>query len=514
MSVRLSSGRDFALARERAARVLQSLAAQAVNVTQLGADSRTIESGEVFVACPGSGADGRDFIDAAIERGACAVIWDDGAARDGRAFCWDPRWQVPNVPVTRLRELVGPLAQQVYGEPSRQLHVIGVTGTNGKTSTTQWIAQALNGAGRRCAAIGTLGIGLSDHIEPNPNTTPDPIVLARALRRFVDAGADAVAMEVSSIGLHQHRVDGVHFDCAVFTNLSRDHLDYHADMASYAAAKLALFEWDSLSHIVTNLDDPIGVRAARIARRGVRRIGYSLFPDVARRSGLDGYLEAHRIRHDADGVAFDLVSDQGHRVVSTQLVGRFNVSNLLAVVGVLCASGCTLDEAVARIAALLPVPGRMERLGGADRPTVIVDYAHTPDALEKVLHASREVARSGNGRLLAVFGCGGNRDRGKRALMGAIAARLADVTIVTSDNPRDESPQAIIDEIVRGMGAAQPRIVLDRAAAIDAAVGSAGRGDVIVLAGKGHEPYQEIAGVRRPFSDLAHARRALGLPAC
>lgn len=509
MSVRPSSGRDMSVARERAARVLQALSAQAVTTQHLSADSRSLRRGDVFVAYPGRAADGRDHIDAAIRCGAGAVIWDDAATRQGGPFKWDSRWLVPNVSVAGLRELAGPIAHQVYREPSMQLRVIGVTGTNGKTSTTQWITQALNASGRPCASVGTLGIRFRDIDEPNPNTTPDAIVLARTLRRLVDQGAGAVAMEVSSIGLDQHRVDGVHFDCAVFTNLSRDHLDYHADMAGYAAAKLALFEWETLSHIVTNLDDPVGVRAARVARRGARRIGYSLHADVARRSGLDGFLEAHGIRHDANGVAFRLVSDQGERDVATRLVGRFNVSNLLAVIGVLGAAGVGLDESIERVASLAPVAGRMERIGGGDRPTVIVDYAHTPDALEKVLHAARDVAAGADGRLIAVFGCGGNRDRGKRPLMGAIAERLADVVFVTSDNPRDESARSIAEEIVQGMGASKQTVVLDRAEAIEVAVTSARPGDVIVLAGKGHEPYQEIAGVRRPFSDIDQARRAL-----
>ncbi len=504
-----ASGRDMAPARARAARVLQSLAAQAVTVRGLSADSRAIDRGDAFVAYPGAGADGRDYIDAAIQRGASAVIWEAGAARDGTPFRWDARWQVPNVSVASLRELAGPIAHQVYGEPSAQLRVIGVTGTNGKTSTTQWIAQALNAVAQPCAAIGTLGMRFGESAEPNPNTTPDAIVLARALRRFADQGARAVAMEVSSIGLDQHRVDGVHFDCAVFTNLSRDHLDYHADMASYAAAKLALFGWETLSHVVTNLDDPVGVRAAKVARRGVRRIGYSLYPDAARRGGLDGFLEAHDIRHDANGVAFRIETDAGAREVATGLVGRFNVANLLAVIGVLRAVGVDLDRAIECVASLAPVPGRMERVGGGDRPIVIVDYAHTPDALEKVLNAARDVAAGTGGRLIAVFGCGGNRDRGKRPLMGAIAARIADAVFVTSDNPRDESPETIAAEIVRGIDSAQPTVVLDRAQAIEAAIANARSGDVIVLAGKGHEPYQEIAGVRRPFSDIDQARRAL-----
>jgi UDP-N-acetylmuramoyl-L-alanyl-D-glutamate--2,6-diaminopimelate ligase len=485
--------------------LLAALAQRNVTVRELSADSRTVHAGDVFVAYPGAAADGRRFIGQAVARGAAAVLWE----REG--FEWETSWQVPNVAVPALRAAVGPLAHRVYGRATERLWVVGVTGTNGKTSTSQWIAQALNASGRRTAIVGTLGLGFRETLEPNPNTTPDAIVLAKAFARFEHEGARAVSMEVSSIGLDQGRVAGVAFDCAVFTNLSRDHLDYHPDMASYAAAKAKLFDWATLTHVVTNLDDALGVRiGAQVAGRRVARIGYTLQPEAGRRAGLETFLEAHDIRHDRTGLAFDVVASQGQGRIDSRMVGRFNVSNLLAVVGALLAAGVSFEEALQRVAALEPVPGRMERIGGGALPSVIVDYAHSPDALEKVLVAARELAQGGGGRLIAVFGCGGQRDRGKRPLMGQVASRFADSVVVTSDNPRHEDPAAIIADILGGIDTAKPHsVVADRAEAIRSAVSQTRPGDVIVLAGKGHEPYQEIAGVRRPFSDANEARKAL-----
>jgi UDP-N-acetylmuramoyl-L-alanyl-D-glutamate--2,6-diaminopimelate ligase len=353
----------------------------------------------------------------------------------------------------------------------------------------------------------------------NPNTTPDAIVLHRTFAESLAAGADSVAMEVSSIGLDQGRVAGVAFDLAVFTNLTRDHLDYHGDMAHYAHVKAQLFALPSLAAVIVNLDDPLAQRILEgvpvSAENPVRRIGYTVDRERAQSSSaarhLDAMFTVDHIRHRREGVAFEVQDGEGGSAlaVQTALFGRFNVSNLLAVIGTLVASGIEFASAVALVMKLAPVPGRMQRAGGNGKPSVIIDYAHTPDALEQLLQAVREIANANGGRLLVLFGCGGDRDRGKRALMGAIASRLADHVVITSDNPRNESPRAIIDEILAGVTG--PRTVMvDRAVAIRDAIRGAAPNDVVVLAGKGHEPYQEIAGRRYPFSDLDQARGALG----
>jgi UDP-N-acetylmuramoyl-L-alanyl-D-glutamate--2,6-diaminopimelate ligase len=315
-------------------------------------------------------------------------------------------------------------------------------------------------------------------------------------------------MEVTSIGLDQGRVNGVAFGAALFTNLSRDHLDYHGDMESYARAKQRLFDAPTLKHAVLNLDDVQGVQLARHLKGRVNRAGYSCFAGVAARAGLEHHVEAHSIEVSPKGIAFDAKTSWGEARIESALLGRFNVSNLLGVLGTMLVSGVPLDRAAAAIARLGPVSGRMQRLGGAGRPLVVIDYAHTPDALEKTLVALKDVARAGGGRLVAVFGAGGERDRGKRPLMGAVASRHADAVVVTSDNPRGEDPAAIIAEIETGITVAHETIE-DRREAIGRAIAQADASDVVLLAGKGHEPYQEIAGRRHPFSDTLEAERAL-----
>jgi len=484
-------------------RILSELRQLGATPAGLAADSRSVAPGEVFLAYPGEHADGRRHIRDALARGASAVLWE----RAG--FDWPGGLAVPNLPVPGLKRLAGRLASEVYGRPSERLWVCGVTGTNGKTSCSQWIAQALEAGGRKTAVIGTLGLGLVGALEENPNTTPDAVVLQRSLARFLDAGARSVAMEASSIGIDQGRVDGVQFAAALFTNLSRDHLDYHGDMERYAQAKLALFRAPGLAHAVLNLDDALGVRIAQtLAGGGIDRIGYSTAAGVGAASGLEQWLEAHAIVLSAAGLRFTLVSNHGSARVAAPLVGRFNVANLLGVIGVLLTAGFTLDAAAKAASRLEPPPGRMQRLGGDGRPLVVVDYAHSPDALEKCLAALRDVARGHGGRLVCVFGCGGDRDRGKRPLMGEAASRHADFVWLTSDNPRSESPVAIIDEIRPGVRVAHD-VRVDRGEAIRAAVGAARADDVVLIAGKGHEPYQEIAGVRRPFADVVEAGLAL-----
>jgi UDP-N-acetylmuramoyl-L-alanyl-D-glutamate--2,6-diaminopimelate ligase len=490
--------------------ILEALKASGVQPSSLAIDSREVRRGDVFLAYPGIASDGRRFIAQAIANGASAVVWE----RTG--FAWDAAWRVPNVAVDGLKGLAGYLAHEVYDRPSQVLWTMGVTGTNGKTSCSQWLAQACTIAGARTGVVGTLGVGFPSHpadapatLRPTANTTPDAVELHRSLAGLLAEGAQGVAMEVSSIGLEQGRVNGIHFGAALFTNLSRDHLDYHGDMESYARAKQMLFQSPGLAHAVVNLDDVQGVQIARmLAGSRVNRVGYSAYPDVASRSGLESFLEAHDLRLNVDGLAFELRSSWGDARIESPLLGRFNASNLLGVLGMMLVSGVPFASAVGAIALLQPVTGRMQKIGGDGRPLVVVDYAHTPDALEKTLAALRDSARTAGGRLLAVFGCGGDRDRGKRSLMGAVASRHADLIVVTSDNPRGEDPEAIIDEIEAGVTVAHERIV-DRRSAIAHAVAAASAADIVLLAGKGHETYQEIAGVRHPFSDVDEARHAI-----
>ncbi len=496
---------------QEAARILNELARLGVRPARLATDSRALASGDVFLAYPGERADGRRFVADALAHGAAAVLWE----REG--FAWPPGLAAPNVGVAGLKRLAGPLAAEVYGRPSERLWTVGVTGTNGKTSCSQWIAQALSGAGRKCAVIGTLGLGFPGALAENPNTTPDAALLQQALKRFADDGAACVALEASSIGLDQGRLEGTRFACALFTNLTRDHLDYHPDMEAYAQAKMRLFRAGGLGHAVLNLDDALGVRIAHTLAFGpVRRVGYSVARGAAAASGLEHWLEARATTVSADGIAFRLESSWGGCAIRAPLVGRFNVANLLGVIGVLLVAGCALDEVAALCARLVPPPGRMQRLGGGAAPLVVVDYAHSPDALDKCLAALRDVARAQGGRLVCVFGCGGDRDRGKRPLMGEIASRHADFAVVTSDNPRSEDPAAIVAEILPGVRVAHA-VHVDRREAIRAAIAGARRGDVVLVAGKGHEPYQEIGGKFLPFSDVETARAALsgaGAVAC
>ena len=378
--------------------------------------------------------------------------------------------------------------------------MVGVTGTNGKTSVTQWIAQALSARGRKCAIVGTLGNGFPGELIPGPNTTPGAQVLREFLPESVRQGAQACAMEVSSIGLHQNRVADVRFDVAVFTNLTHDHLDYHRDMADYAAMKRKLFEMPGLGHAVLNLDDAFGRELAASLKGRVPTLGYTLGDAI----GCDRVLRATGLSENGHGIAFTL---DGVRF-EAPVVGRFNVSNLLGVSGALLAGHEQLADIAGVLRHIVPPAGRMQPVGGKDAPLVVVDYAHSPDALEKVLTTLRGTTQARGGQLLCVFGCGGDRDPGKRPQMGAIAERLADAVVVTSDNPRGEDPPAIIAQILAGM-TSKPAVEADRAAAINAAIAAADARDVILIAGKGHEPYQEIAGVRLPFSDLETAKSAL-----
>jgi UDP-N-acetylmuramoyl-L-alanyl-D-glutamate--2,6-diaminopimelate ligase len=465
-------------------------------IERLSSDSRRCAPGVAFFAYPGEAADGRAHIDDALQRGAAAVVWEE------RSFSWRAEWKVPNAAVRGLKQRAGFLASEFYGRPSESLWMCGVTGTNGKTSCSQWIAALLAKQGAKAAVMGTLGGGFPGALSGTANTTPDALELHHLLKNFASAGARAVAMEVSSHGLAQGRVNGVAFDCALFTNLSHDHLDYHGSMEAYAEAKAKLFEAPGLGTAVLNLDDVFGVQLAqRLTARGLRTIGYSLSLSGLAPGSVSEYIAATVIEPGRLGLA----SSWGAAATEFRQLGRFNVSNALGVLGCLIAYGISFGEGTRLLATLPPVAGRMERL--AERPLVVVDYAHTPDALEKVLIALRLVAGERGGRLTVVFGAGGDRDAAKRPLMGEIAGRLADRVVITSDNPRTEDPLAIISQIA----AALPRreIEADRQLAIEKAIALADPADVVLIAGRGHENYQDIAGQRVPFSDASVARAAL-----
>ncbi len=479
--------------------ILDRLEAMGITPAGVADDSRQVLPGDVFLAYPGDQADGRRYIGDAVARGAVAVLWQPG---DGFNFAPGFPAVTANLPVESLRSLAGPLAHAVYGHPSEGLSLIAITGTNGKTTISQCLAHAYP---KPCAVIGTLGAGFAGELVETGFTTPEATTLMRYLARFRADRAAACALEASSIGIEEGRLDGARVDVAVFTNLTRDHLDYHGTMEAYAAAKEKLFRWPRLRTAIVNLDDSFGLRLMR-ETTAMRVIGYAI--GEARRA-FPALIRAENLVDTAVGQRFSLVLPNGRAMVETNLVGHYNISNLLAVAGVLHDAGLPAGEVAGRLSELTPPPGRMERLGGKGEPLVVIDYAHTPDALENALGALRSVASARGGRLCVVFGCGGGRDPGKRPQMGEVAGRLADRALVTSDNPRGEAAQAIIDAIVAGMRRAE--VESDRAAAIARAIAEAAEQDVILLAGKGHEVYQEIAGVRYPFSDVEQARTALAL---
>jgi UDP-N-acetylmuramoyl-L-alanyl-D-glutamate--2,6-diaminopimelate ligase len=474
----------------------------------LSSDSRTVAPGDIFFAYPGDGADGRSHIAHAIANGARAVVYE------GQDFAWNDDWDVPHLQVGGLKSLAGPIANDYYAQPDAGMFTVAVTGTNGKTSCSQWLAASLSRLGDVAAVIGTLGVGVfrrgeHDEFSVTGYTTPDALLLQRKLARLRDVGVTALAIEASSIGLHQQRMHGMHVDVGVFTNLTRDHLDYHGDMADYEAAKTMLFDWPGLQHAVINLDDAAGVRLAshlRATAPAVSITGYSV--EGVMHEGVTR-LTARDIRTSHAGTVFYVDGVGGASQVRTQLIGRFNVSNVLAVIGVLLAKGVEWRDALDAAELLTPAPGRMQQLGGHDAPLVVIDYAHTPDALEKTLATLRKVAEERNGELWCVFGCGGDRDPGKRPQMGAIS-QIADHVVVTSDNPRSEDLANIMAQIDAGMDAEKTHLAIeDRAAAILWAVRHATRADVILLAGKGHETTQEIKGRKLPFLDADHAALAL-----
>jgi UDP-N-acetylmuramoyl-L-alanyl-D-glutamate--2,6-diaminopimelate ligase len=473
----------------------------------LRTDSRQVHPGDAFIAWPGYAQDGRRYVSAALAAGATTcVVEAEGVATFGFE---DAR--VAALP--GLKAVTGAIAHEFFGRPSEQLQIVATTGTNGKTSTAWWTAQALSLLDRRCGVIGTLGVGEPPTrsqpqagVQATGLTTPDPVTLHAAFRRFADAGFAACAMEASSIGIVERRLDAAHVAVALFTNFTPDHLDYHGSMDAYWAAKRELFDWPGLQAAVLNIDDAKGAAlAVELAQAGALDVWTYSVASEARLRALD-------VHYAGGGLTFMLQeAGASAQPVRTTLIGDYNVSNVLAVLGGLRALGVPLARCAEVAAEFTPVPGRMQRVGtDIEAPQAVVDYAHTPDALEKVLNALRPFARARGGRLWCVFGCGGNRDAGKRPVMGRIAADLADRVIITSDNPRGEVPEAVVAQIAAGcVDAPHVRLEVDRRLAIASALREAGPADVVLLAGKGHEDYQEIQGVKHPFSDVDEARQAL-----
>ncbi len=479
---------------------------------ELHCDSRRLREGDGFVAWPGAATDGRRFVADALRAGATAALVElDGA--DAYGFNDERIAAVPG-----LKASAGAIASAFHGMPSAALDMVAITGTNGKTSTAWWTAQLLSACQKPCAVVGTLGMGRPPaaagqavSLVPTGLTTPDPVMLQTQLRRFVDDGLKACAIEASSIGLVEGRLNATRLRVAVFTNFTQDHLDYHGSMEAYWAAKQRLFDWPGLKAAVVNADDPQGAGLLeRLTGRGLDLWSVGIAHPAR--------LQAQHLTVTPAGVAFDLVerNRQGQvlsqRSMSLPLVGRYNVHNLLGVIATARALGIPLATAVEACGAITPVPGRMEqaRPASASAPLVLVDYAHTPDALEKALQALRPQAQARGGLLWVVVGCGGDRDPGKRPLMAAVAEREADRAVLTSDNPRSEAPEAILAQMAAGLSSPQAaRTVVDRAEAIALAVREAAPADVVLIAGKGHEDYQEIRGVKTPFADIEHARRAL-----
>ena len=474
----------------------------------LQTDSREVRHGDGFIAWPGASRDGRNYVPDALAQGAAACLIE---RRGAQAFDFTDE-AIAMFP--DLKAGSGPIAAAYYGHASQQLDVLAVTGTNGKTTTSWWLAQALSALASPipCGLIGTLGVGRvpppgapgeADVVDTGL-TTPDPVLLQKTLRRFVDEGLRAVAIEASSIGIEERRLDGTRIRTAIFTNFTQDHLDYHGSMQAYWQAKAALFDWPQLKAAVLNLDDIKGQELAQqLAQRPLDLWTIACRNPAAR-------LQARNLRWDVAGVCFTVCEGDTCLELATPLIGEYNVLNLLGVIAAMRSLGVPLEQAVAACRVLHPAPGRMEMTVVADRPLAVVDYAHTPDALAHALQALRPLAAARGGRLWCVFGCGGDRDAGKRPLMGDVVSRLADQAVVTSDNPRSETPQAIIDQILLGLeGGAGVSVVADRAEAIAQTLARADARDVVLVAGKGHENYQEIAGRRLPFSDRQQVQHAV-----
>ena len=476
-------------------------------VADLAIDSREVRPGGLFLALKGRRSHGLEFAAEAAARGACAVLWEPGPGIEAPSFS-EPLFTAP---VAGLSQLVGRIADRFFQWPSSQMRVVGITGTNGKTTCAYLVAQCLTRLEQTSAYIGTIGWGRLDALEAPTHTTPDAVSVHRMLAQLRTQGARTVAMEVSSHALDQGRVDGVRFHTAAFTNLTRDHLDYHPTMQAYGEAKARLFAAPDLKHMIVNIGDEFGRELA------MRLAGRAPLTTVWVGGSSDAWLADQSVRGDRvvldlRGISMDIDGSFGKLHLSTKLLGRFNAENALVVLGCLVSLGVPMYEAAAGLAGCKAPPGRMEVVesNAGDKPLAVIDYAHTPDALAKALAALREHCR---GKLWCVFGCGGDRDPGKRPMMGAVADELADQIIVTDDNPRSENPGEIIRAITGGITAHRARIVHDRGAAIAEALKAAGGADVVLIAGKGHEDYQIYGASRRSFSDRDEALKILGAAA-
>lgn len=473
----------------------------------LRTDSRQVRPGDAFIAWPGAATDGRHYLADALAQGAAACLLEAQGAQDwaGLLAARTARHPVRLAAVAGLKALTGPIADAWYERPSEDMAVMAVTGTNGKTSTAWWLAQALSQAGHPCALVGTLGTGRPPQLQSTGMTTPDPVLLQRAFRDFVDQGWRHCAIEASSIGLAEQRLAGTRIRVAVFTNFTQDHLDYHGSMEAYWAAKRLLFDWPGLQAAVVNIDDAQGLALAAALRQ---RTDLALW--TCSRRASSARLWGERLTS-TRGLSMRVHEGGQSHTLETGLMGDYNLDNLLGVIGALRAQGLDLAQAVQACSALSPVPGRMQRVdAGAAKPAVVVDYAHTPDAITQALAALAPLARERGGRLWCLLGCGGDRDPHKRPLMAAAAEQGADQVVLTSDNPRSEPPAQILQQMQQGLRQpAAVTVIADRGEAIAWAVRQAGAQDVVLLAGKGHETTQEIAGRLLPFSDAAQAALAL-----
>ncbi|MEN8169465.1 MAG: UDP-N-acetylmuramoyl-L-alanyl-D-glutamate--2,6-diaminopimelate ligase [Pseudomonadota bacterium] len=473
----------------------------ALTINGMSLDSRMVRAGELFLACAGTVRHGVKFIEQAIENGACAVALEPAAETDGVDL---ERYSVPVFLVERLQVQVSELAGRFYGQPSEAMQVVGVTGTNGKTSVSQFIAMAIAQT-TPCGLVGTLGSGIVGALQDTGHTTPDAVVMQAELAKMHDGGANHVVMEASSHALDQGRVSAINFDIAIFTNLSHDHLDYHGDMLSYAGAKRCLLEMPGLKKALANSDDEVGREWLANPPQGVEMMSYGLSLNS---EGKRPDLYADKLQLTSGGMQLHVHSNWGDGVIESPLLGRFNAANLLAALGALLALGFEFNDALQRLSKVETVPGRMERFGGSGQPMVVVDFAHTPDALEQVLKALREHTK---GRLWCVFGCGGERDCEKRPKMGRIAEQYADSVIVTDDNPRRENAINIIEDITRAMQNPDAAYInRNREAAIERTLSLATADDVILVAGKGHESEQVVGRERIPYSDRETVARLLG----
>lgn len=480
-----------------------------VSISGLTLNTQHIQAGDLFIAIKGQHFDGRAYLRDAIERGAGAILCE---AQGLNAFLSSDTQSIPIIPISNLESLLGKLAKRFYGDPSQDLDLIGVTGTNGKTTTSYVLAQALTRLKKSCAVLGTLGYGLIPELHQFGLTTPDAVSVQKYLYQLKNQGAKAVAMEVSSHGLMQNRVDAIEFKSAMFTNLTQDHLDYHGTMQAYGKAKEKLFEFPSLQRAVVNADSPYADKMLRAIKHKMPIASYTLQPSMhtstAFKNTLPICVKSLTLNH--KGAIAKIDSAWGEGVLRSSLLGEFNISNLLGVLAELCLQGFSLEESLNALSFAQSAPGRMQRIGGIRHPQIIIDYAHTPDALEKALKAARVHCER---RLWCVFGCGGDRDRDKRSKMGEIAANYADRIVITSDNPRTEDPASIINDIVQGLSVEQnekAKQEVDRRRAIEYAIKHSLAVDTILIAGKGHENYQIIGKDMFPFSDAEVASEILG----